>query len=112
MTTLQFVEGYINMCRFMKERGTYRLFRYICFTFMNRGTPELFKKFNQWEKNWGDFFYWGFLVGESWPLYKDHNLFNLRKEWKDWMANKWIKVSPERIKSFNLDHKLKTYHYS
>lgn len=109
MTPFQFVEGYINMCRFMKERGTYELFRYICFTFMHRGTVRLFKTFNNFKKNWEDFFYYGFLVGESWPLYNDHNLFKLRNEWKNWMDNNWIKVSPERIKLFNLDRKLKSY---
>ena len=83
MTSIQFVEGYINMCRFMKERGTYQLFNYVCFTSMNIGTFGLFKKFNQMRKNWADFFTYGFLVGETWPLYyKDHNLIKVRKEWK------------------------------
>ena len=100
MTTIQFIEGYINMCRFMKERGTYRLFHYVCFTSMNRGTAGLFKNFNQLRKNWGDFFKYGFLVGERWPLYKDHNLFKLRNEWKDWMNNKWINVSKKRTEKY------------
>ena len=50
MTPFQFIEGYINMCRFMKERGTYELFRYICFTFMHRGTVRLFKTFNNFKQ--------------------------------------------------------------
>ena len=96
MTPFQFIEGYINMCRFMKERGTYRLFHYVCFTSMNRGTVGLFKKFNQMRTNWGDFFTYEFLVGEAWPLYKDHNLIKVRKEWERWMDEngivKFIKI--------------------
>lgn len=103
MTSRQFVEGYINMCRFMKERGTYQLFHYISFTLMNRGIGRLFKTFNYFEKNWEDFFYWEFLVGESWPLYKDHNLSKLRNEWKNWMNNKWINVPQKRMESLALD---------
>lgn len=111
MTPIQFVEGYINMCRFMKERGTYQLFHYISFTSINRGIPGLFKEFNRMEMNWEDFFNWSFFVGQKWPLYNDRNLIKVRNEWKIWMNNKWIKVPPERIKSFNLDYKLKTYQY-
>lgn len=100
MTTRQFVEGYINMCRFMKERGTYRLFHYVCFTSMNRGTAGLFKKFNCFEKNWADFFTYDFLVGETWPLYKDHNLNKVRNEWENWMNNKWINISKKRMEKY------------
>lgn len=111
MTPIQFVEGYINMCRFMKERGTYRLFHYVCFTSINRGIPGLFKEFNQMEMNWEDFFNWSFLVGQKWPLYNDHNLIKVRKEWERWMDRNWINVSQKRMESFDLDRKLKAYQY-
>ena len=78
---------------------------------MNRGTVRLFKTFNYFEKNWADFFTYGFLVGETWPLYKDHNLFNLRNEWESWMNNKWIKVSPERMESLALEKFPKVVNY-
>ena len=103
MTPFQFVEGYINMCRFMKERGTYQLFHYICFTSINRGVHGLFKEFNQMEMNWEDFFNWSFLVGQKWPLYNDHNLNKVSNEWKNWMDNNWIKVPQERMESLALD---------
>ena len=103
MTPIRFVEGYINMCRFMKERGTYKLFHYVCFTSMNRGTVELFKTFNQFQKDWGHFFDWPFLVGEKWPLYHDHNLIKVRNEWINWMDENWINVSQERMESLALE---------
>lgn len=93
MTTFQFIEGYINMCRFMKERGTYQLFNYVCFTSINRSISGLFKEFNRMEMNWEDFFDWSFLVGEKWPLYHDHNLIKVRNEWINWMDENWINVS-------------------
>lgn len=111
MTPIQFVEGYINMCRFMKERGTYRLFHYVCFTSMNRGTVRLFKTFNCFETNWADFFMYDFLVGKTWPLYKDHNLNKVRNEWKNWMNERWIKVPLKRMIAFDLGRKLKLYQY-
>lgn len=103
MTMFQFIEGYVNMCRFMKERGTYHLFNYVCFTSMNRGTVGLFKAFNQFQKNWSDFFTYEFLVGEAWPLYKDYSLINVRNEWRSWMDNNWINVSPKRMESLALE---------
>ena len=111
MTTFQFIEGYINMCRFMKERGTYQLFSYVCFTSMNRSTVGLFKAFNEFQTNWSDFFTYEFLVGKMWPLYKDHNLIKVRKEWERWMDGNWINVSQKRMESFDLDRKLKAYQY-
>ena len=112
MTPIQFVEGYINMCRFMKERGTYRLFRYICFTSINRGIPGLFKEFNNFKKNWEDFFNCSFLVGQKWPLYKDRNLIKVRNEWEDWMNNKWIKVSKKKTEKYQKTCGLKDIFYS
>ena len=103
MTQFQFIEGYINMCRFMKERGTYHLFNYVCFTSMNRGTVGLFKTFNQFQEDWGNFFTYKFLVGEAWSLYKDYNLINVRNEWRSWMENNWINVSPKRMESLALE---------
>lgn len=111
MTSIQFVEGYINMCRFMKERGTYQLFLYISFTSINRSISGLFKEFNRMEMNWEDFFNWSFLVGQKWPLYKDHNLIKVRNEWLNWMDERWIKVPLKRMIAFDLGRKLKFYQY-
>ena len=111
MTPFEFIEGYINMCRFMKERGTYQLFNYVCFTSMNRGTVRLFKTFNYFEKNWADFFIYEFLVGETCPLYKDHNLIKVRKEWEGWMDDNWINVSQKRMESLALEKFPKVVNY-